>query len=344
MKDDELWSFKRSEHYLPFNGLFVTNQGNFMYGNASLSYYDPESREVMNDVFFNTNALPLGDVAQSMVVRDSLGYVVINNSGRIYIINVHTFEMVGKITGLTSPRYLHFIDDSKAYVSDLYARSISIVNPQSMELIGSIPVNNHDEDFSQHATEQMLQLDKYVYTNCWSYDNQILVINSESDQVVDSIEVIKQPNSMVLDRYQNLWVLCDGGFPDSPFGHELPGLMRIKAGSGEAEIVHRFSEGALPRSLKINGSGDTIYFINQGVYSFPVSSESTPELLIDSPYPQGYQGGFYALEVDPSSSELYVADAMDFVQRGSIYRYTPEGDLVDSFQAGIGPGEFCFKP
>lgn len=149
---------------------------------------------------------------------------------------------------------------------------------------------------------------------------------------------------MVLDRYHSLWVLCDGGFPGSPYGYELPGLMRIQAGSGEAEIVHRFSEGNLPKSLKINEMGDTLYFLNQGVYRYPVLSERAPELLIESPYPEGYPGGFYALEVDPESSELYVADALDFVQQGRVFRYTPGGDLLDSFQAGIGPGGFCFKP
>jgi DNA-binding beta-propeller fold protein YncE len=344
MKDDDLWNFERSVHAIPFKGLFICNQGNFMYGNASLSYYDPETREVLNDVFFNTNALPLGDVAHSMVVRDSLGYVVLNNSGRIYIVHTHTFEVVGKITGLTSPRFMHFINESKAYVSDLYARSIAIVNPLSMEVTGSIPVSNHESDFSQHATEQMVQVDKYVYTNCWSYDNQILVIDSQTDRVVDSIEVIKQPNSMVLDRYQTLWVLSDGGFPESPYGYELPGLMKIDAGSGEAELVHRFSEGALPSGLSINGSGDTLYFLNGGVYRHAVGSMKDPELIIDSPYPAGVQGGFYALEVDPVSSELYVADAMDFVQRGMVYRYTPDGEAVDAFLAGIGPGRFCFKP
>lgn len=338
MEDDQLWDAERPVYDFRTSGIFVVNEGNFMYGNSSLTFYDPETRQVYDDVFFQTNALPLGDVAHSMTIRDSLGYVVVNNSGRIYVIHTSTFELIGKITGLTSPRYMHFVSDSKAYVSDLYARSIAVVNPQTMEVTGAIPVNNYSRESYQHATEQMLQYDRFVYTNCWSYDQQILVIDSELDLVIDSIEVLKQPNSMVLDRHHNLWVLCDGGDEGSPYGHEAGGLLKIAAGATEAELILSFAEEDMPGDLKINGTGDTLYYINGDLYRYAVNGTGDTELLVKSPN----GGRFYGLEVDPLSSELYVADAVDFVQRGRAYRYSPQGMPVDTFRTGIAPGAFCF--
>lgn len=344
MKDDELWEPGREIEPVSSLGLFVVNEGNFTYGNASLSFYDIENQEVHHDIFYGINGLPLGDVAHSMTIHDSLGYVVVNNSGRIYVFDIKTFEYVGKITGLTSPRYIHFVDDTKAYVSDLYARSIAIVNPSTYEVTGSIPVGNSNSSFYQHATEQMLQYGKYVYTNCWSYDNQILIIDTETDRVVDSIEVLKQPNSMVLDRYNSLWVLTDGGFQDSPYGYETPGLLRIRADSRESEVIHRFQAGEMPSELKINGTGDTLFFINNNIYNYVVDGPSEPGLLVKSPYSGSGTGGYYALEVDPVTSHLFVADAIDHQQRGNIYRFEGTGEPVDTFSAGITPGAFCFNP
>ncbi|MCF8226692.1 MAG: YncE family protein [Bacteroidales bacterium] len=325
------------------SGVFIVNEGNFTYGNASLSFYDYESAEIHNDIFYLTNGIPLGDVAHSMNVRDSLGYVVINNSGKIYVFNIHTFAYDGKITGFVSPRYLHFLNDSKAYVTDLYAKSVSILNPSEYTIDGSIDVSNNETNYYQHPTEQMVQYDKFVFTNSWSFDNKVLVINSETDELVDSISVVKQPVSMVIDRFNKIWVLCDGGIEGHPFGRETPGIVKINAATREIEKLIRFKDDDHPGDLKINGTGDTLYYINRHVYQLPVHADEAPKIFIESPHPENYSGGFYSLGVDPYNSHLFVADAIDHVQRGLVYRYHPSGTPVDTFKVGINPGDFCFK-
>ncbi|MFP4489001.1 MAG: YncE family protein, partial [Bacteroidales bacterium] len=168
--------------------------------------------------------------------------------------------------------------------------------------------------------------------------------DSNTDKLVDSIEVLIQPRSMVIDRYSKIWVLSDGGYEGSPYGCEAPGLIRIDAELRTVEKVWRFETGDNPASLALNGSRDTLFYINRHVYRMPVhKAGSEPELFIENPGTGSAAGGFYALGIDPGSSEVYIADAIDNAQPGRVYRYSATGSLADSFKTGIIPGSFCFS-
>ena len=330
--------------------VFIINQGNFGYGNSSLSYYDPAAKTVINNVFYGANGLPLGDVANSMVVRDSLGYIVVNNSGKIYIINENTFKYVGKITGFTSPRNMCFISDTKAYVTDMYAKSIQIVNPQTMQITGAINIDNHNPDFTQHTSEQIVLYDNLAFVNSWSYDNQVLVINTANDQLVDSITLTKQPNTMVLDKNDDLWVLSDGGYAGSPYGQVNAALTEIDTKTRQIIKTYTFSDVAdSPTGLCLNPAKDTLYYLKPsvygatislpGVYAMSINAASLPE----SPLINQNSKNFYALAADPEKGTIYVSDAMDYTQSGKVFVYSPMGQIEDSITAGIIPGGFCFK-
>ena len=318
-------------------GLFICNEGNFQYGNATLSYYDPTTKTVENEIFYRANAMKLGDVAQSMIIHNGIGWVVVNNSHVVFAIDPTTFKEVGRITGLTSPRYIHFVSDDKAYITQIWDNRIFIVNPKRYEVTGYIEVP--DMTSEQGSTEQMVQLGKYLYVNCWSYQNRLLKIDTETDSIVAELEVGIQPTSLALDCNGKLWTVTDGGYEGSPYGYEAPSLYRIDPESFTIEKQFSFRKGDAPSEVQINGRGDTLYWINDDIWSMSVDADRVPV----RPFLDSRGTIYYGLTVDPKSDEVYIADAVDYTQQGKIYRYSARGELLDEFYVGIIPGAFCWK-
>lgn len=309
-------------------GLFITCEGNFTSDNATLSYYDPATRRVENEVFLRANGMKLGDVAQSMAIRGDKGYVVVNNSGVVYVIDTRTFRVTGLIEGVVSPRYLHFTNDTTAYLTDLYDPHIAVIDTRSNRIRGRIATNGH------RSTEQLVQWGDEVFVNCWSYDRKLLVIDARSDRLVDSIDVGWQPSSLALDRRGKLWTLSEGD------GAEQPELRRIDAATRRTERIYTLPAAMRPSEIVLNGTRDTLYFIARDVWRMRVDDESLPA----APF-LPYSGTlYYGLGVDPLTSEVYVADAIDYVQHAVVYRFTPKGMPVDTLRVGITPGSFSFKP
>ena len=319
------------------HGLFICNEGNFQYGNGTLSYYDPETNGVTNEVFYRANGYKLGDVVQSMTIRDGLGWIVVNNSHVVFAIDTETFREVGRITGLTSPRYMCFVNDEKAYISQLWDNRIFVVNPRRYEITGYIEVPGMTMESG--STEQMIMHEGFVYCTCWSYQNRVIKIDTATDRVVGAVEVGIQPRSMVLDAENKLWTITDGGYAGSPYGTEIPRLARIDPATMTVERTFEFRYGQSPRELTLGGDRRRLYWLNDDVYCMTCDATELP----DKPVIESRGTIYYGLTVSPYDGDIYVADAIDYLQNGVIYRYTSDGIPVSHFNVGVTPGAFCWK-
>ena len=103
-------------------------EGNFGWGNASLSSYNPTTNNTTNQVFSGVNGFSLGDVLQDLTEANGKLYITMNNSGKIVVIDTSDYTFLGEITGLTSPRYFKALNDATGYVSDLYANSKKVID------------------------------------------------------------------------------------------------------------------------------------------------------------------------------------------------------------------------
>ena len=140
----------------------------------------------------------------SMALSGDYAYIVVNNSGKIEVTDPNTLKSTGTITGLNSPRNILFINSLKAYVTSLYSKEIAIVNLATNSITGSINI--------RRTSEAVLKIGDKAYISCWVSGFEIMVVNTITDQVIDSIIVGHEPESMALDKNDNIWVLCSGGY------------------------------------------------------------------------------------------------------------------------------------
>ncbi len=309
-------------------GVYILNEGNFNWNNASLSFYNADTKTIQNDLFYETNQKKLGDVANSMLLIDTLAYIVVNNSGKIEIFNTKTLQSVQTVSDLVSPRYMQPVNAQKAYVSDLYSSSVQVFDFEKREITKTIP--------SFKSTENMVLSGNYVFVANWSYGSKIQVIDTRKDEIVREIDVTYEPNSMILDRNNKIWVLSSGGY----MNQETPALTCINPETFATEKTLLFdSINCSPTRLVANPTKDKLFFINKNIYQFDIYSNTLPKdafILAEKQI-------FYAMNVNPKNGEIFVSDALDYVQNGIIYRFDKDGILLDKFEAGIIPGFFCFK-
>lgn len=301
------------------SGVYIVNEGNFNWGNATISFYDPKSKSVVQQVFKKANQRPLGDVAQSMRIVGDKAFIVVNNSRKIEVVDQNTLKGISHITGFNSPRYYLQIDSEKAYVSELYKDKIYVVNPTTGKHIKEITVKGW--------TEEMLLHEHKVYVQNVR-NKSIEVINATTDQLIKTISLKDEPVGIVKDQLGKIYSLTK---------NEL--IVIENNASGETIKKYPMPEMSKPARLRIDSKNERLYFLSSGVRFISLKNTAyQPQLLIALE-----NKNFYGLGIDPSNGDVYVANAKDYVQTGVIEHYTKGGKLQHQFEAGVIPQNMIFK-
>ena len=90
------------------NGYFITNEGPFQNGSGSITFVGDDGI-VSQNVYRTVNGEDLGNIVNSMYVIDKRGFIVVNNSSKVVVVDRETMEKIAVIqgNGIDNPR--HFI-------------------------------------------------------------------------------------------------------------------------------------------------------------------------------------------------------------------------------------------
>ena len=322
--------------------VYVLSEGQFGAGDGAVSAFDRTTKTLTVDAFGSANnGAKLGDVVQSMGVQGSKGYVVVNASNKIEVVNLPDFKTAGTIGGLEQPRYFTSTSATRGYVTEwrgpftgYLPGVLSIIDLSTNAVTSRVPVGRNPE--------QLLALGGKIYVPN-SLDNTISVIDEATGALSSTITVADGPGSLVADKDGNVWALCSGfvtylATPPYTATRVSNGtLVRFSPASPATQLKLAFPGTDSPDQLRINPAKDQLYYSFDGVeYRLATSATALPT----TPFLRRSFSGF---GIDPRDNTIYGAIAPSYSSNGRFVRYQPSGAVIDSFTVKVGPNGFIFN-
>ncbi|MBN1387944.1 MAG: hypothetical protein JW965_05820 [Bacteroidales bacterium] len=316
-------------------GMFVVCEGVYGQANGDISFYDTETGTSVINLYESVNGAPLGDVVQAFEIVDTLGFILVNNSQKVTVVNMKDFKLVKTINGFSYPRSVVRAEENTVYVSNGNGISGDYIYSIDLALL-------EKTDSLEVATgpEKLISVNSKVYAAIaggWNNDgNTVIEIDLSSFAIVNTYNVASVPVDIVADKDDNIWVYCKGvpdysNYPDVTYSGS--GICKINVLSKE---VNTFSlSGIIPpgiNNIAAGNDGSTIYYLNDGLYSMATDALQLPSSkLID--------GVFYGMDVDPETGNIL---CLDYVNSKAVV-YDPSGVEQYNFETADYPNSVVFS-
>ena len=303
--------------------MLATAEGNFQHGNATAGLYNFITKSWLTDGFKTFNDRSLGDVCQSAAFWNGNIYLVVNNSGKIEVVNPVNFVSTQTITGMTSPRYMLPVSGSKAYVTDIYANKIWILSGFPLAVSGSIPLVGWGETM-------VLVNDKVWVVN--KSRPVVHIVDPNSDQIVDSMALPNKPTAIAKARGNAVWI-----GQESPAGEKPKVLLVSTSTKSIVDFASSPFSFNAPDRFVSSKTGDSLFFLNGGVCMLEsLASGMRWTIHTDT------AANWYGVGYNPVSRVLVGADVKDYQQRSRIWFKYLDSNAQEEIKGGYITSNFYF--
>lgn len=336
----------------PVKGFYLLNEANMGSNKSSIDYFDSESGTYFTNIFPTINPYitqELGDVGNDIQIYGDKLYAIINVSGYVEVMDVKTGKHLNEIH-VSNCRYIAF-DKGYAYISS-YNGPVEIdpkapigcvvkVDTLTMQEVGRVTVGYQPE-------EMVIKGNKLYVANSGGYrvpdyDNTVSVIDLNSFKEEKKITVAINLHRLELDNYGNIYVSSRGDYKTIGSKTYIIDTNTDKV----TDVLH-----LLPNS-NMTLSGDSLYVYSvewshiseKNTISYAIVDTKTKKIVTRNFITDGTEKQIqvpYGLAVNPTTKEIYVTDAKDYVSAGVLYCFTPEGKRKWAVKTGEIPAHIVF--
>ena len=342
-------------------GMYLLNEGNMGSNKSTLDYLDLSGSDSTVHYYRNiysernpNTVMSLGDVGNDCQIYGSRLWLVINCSNKVEVARASDAIRIGKVD-IPNCRYVSFKDQYayvSSYVGSVYSGSNSPLG--SVYKVDTLTLQKVDSCSVGYQPEEIAIIGNKLYVansggyqgmTGQGYESTISVIDLESMQEVDKVEVAPNLHHLKADKYNQLWVTARGNYMD-----EESSIWWLEPdANGKMKIGGHIDQPVSDLCIV----GDSLYFYGSqwsevtmtNTVTYGIINVRTHQIvsnqLSDAPEISKIRMP-YGIIVNPIHRDFYLMDAKNYVSSGELLHFLPDGTFDWKVKTGDIPAHAAF--
>ena len=349
--------------------IIILNEGLWQADNGRISYFE-DGEIISNEWFRKNNGYKLGDTPNDIIqVNDNLIAIAVNWSNIVQFITpdgkaVAATEDVPNNRKLASDgRYVYvssyghevgmdgrFLEFTKGYVAK--------IDTKTFKVVAAVEVGYEPEGIALYDHHLFVaNTGGYAFQENHEYETTVSIIDSETMDVTRTVDT-GQINlyGKMSQSGPYLCINSPGDYYDVPAATIVFDCQAALDGKPDEECFHLLEYAATYNTVDLEGNFWAIgsrYSYYTGEYEFNYIRINPTELFendgnagISDDFPGTVLSDIkqmmmpYGLFVNPHTGYIYATDASSFTAAGSLYQWSPDGELLGIHKVYINPAHF----